>query len=203
MNAICLNCTLKRSPEASSAASLADVVMSVLREQGVETDEIRLVDHQIDPGVVSEAVSEGDEWPQVRERILAAEILVVATPTWIGQPSSVSKRALERMDAFLSETREDGETPVAYNRVAGVVVVGNEDGAHHCISEISGALIDIGYTVPGQAWTYWNKGPGPGDEVWLTTDEREWSIATGRTAAANLLAVARALQAWPIPAPAS
>jgi multimeric flavodoxin WrbA len=203
MKAICLNCTLKRSPEQSSAASLSDVVMSALREQGVETDEIRLVDHQIDPGVVSEAVGEGDEWPAIRERILAAEILVVATPTWIGQPSSVSKRALERMDAFLSETREDGETPVAYNRVAGVVVVGNEDGAHHCISEISGALVDIGYTVPGQAWTYWNKGPGPGDEVWLTTDEREWSITTGRTAAANLLAVARALQAWPMPAPAS
>jgi len=203
MKAICLTCTLKRSPEESSAASLSEVVMSALREQGVETDEIRLVDHQIDPGVVSEAVSEGDEWPQVRERILAAEILVVATPTWLGQPSSVSKRALERMDAFLSETREDGETPVAYNRVAGVVVVGNEDGAHHCISEISGALVDIGYTVPGQAWTYWNKGPGPGDEVWLTTDEREWSITTGRTAANNLLAVARALQAWPMPAPAS
>lgn len=203
LKAICLNCTLKRSPEESSTASLSDVVMSALREQGVETDEVRLVDHQIDPGVVSEAVSEGDEWPQVRERIVAADILVVATPTWLGQPSSVSKRALERMDAFLSETREDGETPVAYNRVAGVVVVGNEDGAHHCISEISGALIDLGYTVPGQAWTYWNKGPGPGDEVWLTTDEREWSITTGRTAASNLLAVARALHAWPMPAPAT
>jgi len=203
MNAICLNCTLKRSPEESSAASLAEVVMSALREEGVEIDEIRLVDHQIDPGVVSEAVTEGDEWPAIRERILAAEILVVATPTWIGQPSSVSKRALERMDAFLSETGDDGATPVAYNRVAGVVVVGNEDGAHHCISEISGALVDIGYTVPGQAWTYWNKGPGPGDEVWLTTDEREWSITTGKTAAQNLLATARALQAHPMPAPAS
>lgn len=107
------------------------------------------------------------------------------------------------MNAFLSETRKDGETPIAYNRVAGVVVVGNEDGAHHCISEISGALIDIGYTLPAQAWTYWNKGPGPGDEEWLTTDEREWSITTGRTAARNLLAVARALERHPLPAPAS
>jgi hypothetical protein len=87
------------------------------------------------------ALTEGDEWPQIRERILAAEILVVATPTWIGQPSTVFKRALEPMDAFLSEMREDGETPVAPNRVAGVVV-GDEDGAHHCISEIRGALID-------------------------------------------------------------
>jgi multimeric flavodoxin WrbA len=201
MKAICLNCTLKRSPEPSSGASLSDVVMAALSAEGVQTDAIRLADHQIDPGVVSEAVTDGDEWPQIRERILAADILVVATPTWFGQPSSISKRALERMDAFLSETRDDGETPVAYNRVAGVVVVGNEDGAHHCISEISGALIDIGYTVPGQSWTYWNKGPGPGDEEWLTTDEREWSIATGKTAAQNLLAVARALQARPIPPP--
>jgi multimeric flavodoxin WrbA len=117
----------------------------------------------------------------------------------MGQPSSVSKRALERMDAFLSETREDGETPIAYNRVAGVVVVGNEDGAHHCISEIAGALIDIGYTIPAQAWTYWNKGPGPGEETWLTTDEREWSTTTGQTAARNLLATARALSAHPLP----
>jgi len=176
--------------------------MATLREQGVETEQIRLVDHRIDPGVVSEPVTEGDEWPAIRERILAAEILVVATPTWLGQPSSVSKRALERMDALLSETGEDG-TPVAYNRVAGVVVVGNEDGAHHCIAEITGALIDIGYTIPAQAWTYWNKGPGPGEETWLTTTEREWSTTTGQTAASNLLAVARALSAHPMPAPAT
>jgi len=86
MRAICLNCTLKRSPEPSSAASLSEVVMSVLREEGVETDEIRLADHRIDPGVVSEAVSDGDEWPAIRERILAAEILVVATPTLLPPP---------------------------------------------------------------------------------------------------------------------
>lgn len=199
MRAICLNGTLKRSPQESSAGSLADVVMAALREEGVQTDAIRLADHTIEPGVVSEAVTAVDEWPALRERIVAAEILVVATPTWFGQPSSVCKRALERMDGFLSETRGDGATPIAFNRVAGVVVVGNEDGAHHCISEISGALMDIGYTIPGQSFTYWNKGPGPSDEVWLTTDERDWSIATGRTAARNLLAVARALQAHPIP----
>jgi multimeric flavodoxin WrbA len=93
----------------------------------------------------------------------AADILVMATPTWLGQPSSVAKRALERMDALLSETHDDDATPIAHGRVAGVVVTGNEDGAHHVIAEIAGALIDIGYTVPGQAWTYWNKGPGPGD----------------------------------------
>jgi multimeric flavodoxin WrbA len=203
MRAICLNCTLKRSPDPSNTESLAEVVLAALRAEGVKTDTVRLVDHTIEPGVVSEAVTEKDEWPAIRERILAADILVVATPTWLGQISSVAKRALERMDAFLSETREDGETPVAYNRVAGVVVTGNEDGAHHCISEISGALIDIGYTIPGQSWTYWNKGPGPGEEEWLNTTERDWSIKTGKTAAQNLLAAARALQTAPIPPPPS
>lgn len=84
MKAICLNCTLKRSPEASSSESLADVVLSALRDEAVETEMIRLADHQIEPGVVSEAVSDGDEWPAIRKRILAAEILIVATPTWLG-----------------------------------------------------------------------------------------------------------------------
>jgi multimeric flavodoxin WrbA len=201
MRAVCLNGTLKRSPEESSAGSLSEVVMAALREQGVQTDSIRLADHRIEPGTVSAAIAEGDEWPALRERIVSAEILVMATPIWFGQPSSLVKRALERMNAFLKETREDGETPIAFNRVAGVVVVGNEDGAHHCISEIGGALADIGYTIPGQSSTYWVKGPGPSDELWLTTEDRDWSTTTGQSAARNLLATARALQAHPIPPP--
>jgi hypothetical protein len=92
---------------------------------------------------------------------------------------------------------------VAYNRVAGVVVTGNEDGAHHVIGEIAGALGDIGFTVPGQSWTYWNRGPGPGDDYLSSGEGKEWSHTTGRAAAANLVAVARALAASPIPAPPS
>lgn len=145
-------------------------------------------------------MGEGDEWPPIRRQILDSEILVIATPTWLGRPSSIAQRVLERMDAMISETDED-ERPVAYNRVAGVVVTGNEDGAHHVISEVSGALIDIGFTIPGQAWTYWNKGPGPGQDYQETEEGHEWSHSTGRTAAANLLAAARALQAKPIPPP--
>ena len=160
MNALFLNCTLKPSPETSNSEALAKLVAAALQDEGVETEFVRLTDHRIKPGVESD-MGDGDEWPAIRERILGAEILVFATPTWLGQPSSVSKLALERMDAMLSETDDDGR-PVAYNRVAGVVVTGNEDGAHHVITEICGALNDIGFTIPGQAWTYWNKGPGPG-----------------------------------------
>ena len=137
----------------------------------------------------------------MRSRILLrCEILILATPTWLGQPSSVAKRTLERIDAFLSETSADG-TPVAFNRVAGVIVTGNEDGAHHCISEIAGALIDIGYTIPGQAWTYWNKGPGPSEEEYGRSDDVHWTHHTGRSMAHVLVHAARALAAGPVPAP--
>jgi hypothetical protein len=105
------------------------------------------------------------------------------------------------MDAMLSEEDDDGR-PVAYNRVAGVVVTGNEDGAHHVISEISGGLADIGYTIPGQAWTYWSRGPGPGDEYLDSDEGKDWSHSTGRAAAGNLVAVARALEANPVGPPA-
>jgi multimeric flavodoxin WrbA len=158
---------------------------------------VRLVDHEIPPGVSSDE-GDGDEWPSIREKIVASQILVFATPTWLGRPSSIAQRALERMDAMLSEEDDEGR-PIAYNRVAGVVVTGNEDGAHHVISEISGALIDIGFTVPGQSWTYWNMGPGPGPDYLDADQGHDWSQSTGEAAAANLLAVARALDANPIP----
>jgi len=200
MRALALNCTLKRSPDTSNTAALAQVVLGALAERGAQTELIRVVDYVVEPGVVTEATSEADEWPVLHGKIAAADILIVATPTWLGQQSSISKRVLERMDAMLSETKDDGR-PIAYDKVAGVVVTGNEDGAHHCIAEISGALIDIGYTLAGQGWTYWNKGPGPGEEEYLTSDETEWSNLTGVTAAQNLFAVAHALKATPMSAP--
>lgn len=202
MRALALNCTLKPSPEPSSTEALAQVVLDALAARGVETDMIRVVDHDVGPGVVSEAVSDADEWPVLRARIVEAEILIVATPTWLGQQSSVCQRVLERMDAMLSETREDGR-PLAYDRVGGVVVTGNEDGAHHIIAVVSQMLIDIGYTIPGGAWTYWNKGPGPGEEVYLNSGDTSWSDTTAATAAQNLHAVARALQEHPLPRPAT
>ncbi len=199
MKALILNCTLKPSPTRSNTGALAGVVGAKLTELGAEVDEIRAVDHKIRPGVSSDE-GDGDEWPAIRERILAAEILVFASPTWLARPSSVAQRVLERMDAMLSEEDDDGR-PVAYNRVAGVIVTGNEDGAHHVISEISGALADIGFTIPGQAWTYWNRGPGPGDDYLDSEEGHDWSHSTGETAAVNLHAVAGALAERPVPAP--
>ncbi|MFD6313178.1 flavodoxin family protein [Streptomyces nigra] len=198
MKALVINCTLKVSPEPSNTEALASVVAGRLAEQGVEVSSVRAVDLKIAPGVVTDA-GDGDEWPEVHERILDSHILVMASPTWLGRPSSVAQRVLERMDAMLSETDDQGR-PVAYNRVAGVVVTGNEDGAHHVISEISGALADIGFTIPGQAWTYWHLGPGPGPDYLDEQKGRDWAHSTGRTMADNLLGVARALSERPLQA---
>jgi multimeric flavodoxin WrbA len=201
VHALILTCTLKPSPAASNTEALAQVLSAALEQGGATCEMMRAVDLNLMPGVSSDE-GEGDEWPPIHEKLLAAEILVLATPTWFGQPSSVVKRVLERMDAMLSET-DDAGLPVAFNRVAGFVVTGNEDGAHHVIAELAQAVNDIGYTVPAQAWTYWNKGPGPGP-TYLETDEgHEWSAKTARTAAANLIAAAEALAAHPLPKPAS
>jgi len=201
MKALVVNCTLKHGPAESNTEALAGVVVEALREAEIEVDTVRAVDRYLAPGVSSDEGGE-DEWPRIHDQLLAAEILVIATPTWLGRPSSVAQRVLERMDAMISEVDDEGR-PAAYNRVAGVVVTGNEDGAHHVISEVSGALVDIGYTIPGQAWTYWNRGPGPGPDYSEENAGHEWSHETGRTAAANLVAVARALAANPVPAPGS
>ena len=198
LKALILNCTLKASPEKSNTKALAGEVMTALRDEGADGNMLRMADYDIKPGVTSDE-GDGDQWPPIRARILTADILVIATPTWLGHPSSVTQRVLERLDAMLSETDED-DVPVAYNKVAGVVVTGNEDGAHHVISEVAGGLIDIGFTVPGQAWTYWNKGPGPGPSYLETNEGREWSITTGRTMAKNLVEVARALKQSPLSA---
>jgi multimeric flavodoxin WrbA len=196
MRALILNCTLKKSPSPSNTERLAGLVGDGLRDHGVEVETVRIADHRVEPGVATDM---GDDWTGIHEKLLGAEILVMASPTWLGRPSSVAQRVLERMDAMMSET-DDNDQPVAYNRVAGVVVTGNEDGAHHVISEISGALNDIGYTIPGQAWTYWNMGPGPGPDYTDTDHGHDWSAKTAATAAANLHAVATALARQPIPA---
>lgn len=197
LKAVIINCTLKASPTASNTEALAESVMQSLENLHVTTEMIRAVDHTIKPGVLTDE-GEGDEWPPIHDKIVNADILILASPTWMGQPSSVAKRVLERMDAMFSEKDDQGRY-IAYNKVAGFICTGNEDGAHHVIGEMAIALIDVGFTVPGQAWTYWNKGPGPG-ESYLQTDYRhDWSIQTGKAAAHNLVAVAKALKQTPIP----
>lgn len=112
-----------------------------------------MVDHDVHFGVSTDEGS-GDEWPQVREKLLAADVLVLVTPIWMGQPSSVCKMVLERLDAELSETDETCR-PSMSGKVAVVGVVGNEDGAHHVSAELFQGLNDVGFTIPASGATYW------------------------------------------------
>lgn len=153
MKALALNCTLKAGGEESSTDKLLNELLAELKKHDVTSEVVRLVDHDVKPGVRSDE-GPGDAWPAIREKILAAQILVIGTPIWLGQPSSVCKRALERMDAFLSEKDEQGRM-VSYGRVGLVAVVGNEDGAHHVSAELFQALSDVGFTVPANGMTYW------------------------------------------------
>src|SRR5918998_454295 len=196
MRALIVNCTLKPAPQPSNTEALARVVAEAMEKDGVTVEWVRAVDHDIKPGVESD-MGPGDAWPAIREKVLNSEILVIATPTWVGKPSSVAQRIIERMDAMISETDDNG-VPVAYNRVAGVVNTGNEDGAHHVVAEVTSALADIGYTIPGQAWTYWHLGPGPGPDYLDDQKGHDFAAKTGRAMAQNLVTVARALAKTPL-----
>lgn len=149
------NCSLKsaKGREKSSTDVLLKQLFDALEEHGAKGEIVRAVDHNIKPGVLSDE-GEGDAWPVLRKRLLAADIFVIATPIWLGQPSSVAKRVLERMDAFLDETDGKGRMP-SYGKVALAVVVGNEDGAHHTAAELFQALLEVGFTVPAGGVTYW------------------------------------------------
>lgn len=154
LTAIALTCSLKPSPAPSSSELIAEHVLERLRDAGVTGDTVRCVDYDIKPGVEAD-MGDGDQWPQLRERVLAADILVFTTPTWMGHMSSVAQRVLERLDAELSNTDDDNR-PIMVGKVAVAAVVGNEDGAHKIIADLFQALNDIGYSIPAQGGTYWN-----------------------------------------------
>jgi multimeric flavodoxin WrbA len=155
VTAIAINCTLKRSGgEDSSTDKMIRLLVSELKKHGVEfTETIRIADHDIKPGVTSDE-GDGDAWPDIRRRILAADILIFGTPIWLGQTSSVAKRVIERMDAFLGETDERGRMP-SFGKVAVAAIVGNEDGAHNVTADLFQALNDEGWTIPAGAANYW------------------------------------------------
>lgn len=201
MRAVVLNCTLKPSPRTSSTEALAKVVIAELEKGGAEVELIRLVDLDIKPGVSADE-GDGDQWPDVDRKLKAADIVVFATPIWLGQMSSISMRALERMDGWFGETDDTGR-PVAFGKVAGIVITGNEDGAHHIVATISQGLIDMGFTIPAQSWTYWHLGPGPGPDYVETDQGHDWSDRVGRNAARNLIALSKVLKATTYPVPES
>ena len=191
LTAVALVCSLKPSPAPSSSELMAEHVCERLRAAGVKTESLRCVDYAISPGVQAD-MGDGDEWPKIREKLLNADILVSpalraggphATPVWLGHPSSVTQRVLERLDAELSNT-DDAERPVMVGKVALVAVVGNEDGAHKVVADCFQGLNDIGYTIPAQGCTYWN-GEAMQSTDYNDLDEVPEPVASATAAAAR------------------
>ncbi len=149
------NCSLKsaKDRDKSSTDVLLKQLLAALGNHGAKGEIVRAADFDIKPGVSSDE-GKCDAWPALRQWVIEADILVIGTPIWLGQPSSVAKRVLERMDAFLDETDARGRMP-SYGKVAIAVVVGNEDGAHHTAAEIFQALTEVGFTIPAGGVTYW------------------------------------------------
>jgi multimeric flavodoxin WrbA len=192
LRALGLVCSLKPRPAASSSVLMAEHVVRELDKAGVESELIRCVDHNIAPGVEND-MGEGDDWPDIRHRVLDADILLISTPVWLGHPSSVTQRVLERLDAELSNTDDNG-TPAMVGKVALVSVVGNEDGAHKVVADVFQALNDVGYSIPAQGCTYWN-GPAMESTNYDDLDQVPDQIASTTAAAArNAAHLARALR---------
>jgi multimeric flavodoxin WrbA len=198
LTALALNCTLPPSPGASSTELLMSQVMDALATHDVSGTSVRVVDLDIRPGVKTD-MGDGDQWPLIREKLLASDILVFATPIWMGHMSSVAQRVLERLDAELSETDDEGR-PILFGKVAATAIVGNEDGAHHATADLYQGLADVGFTIAAQAGTYWN------GEAMHTTDYKdlpstpEEVASATETLARTTAHLARVLKAQPYPA---
>jgi len=165
LRALFLNCTLKRSPERSHTQGLIDISAAVMEKNGVSVEVMRPVDHDIATGVWGDMTEHGwdvDEWPAIYEKVKAAHILVITSPIWLGEKSSVCTHVIERLYATSGDLNEHGQYAY-YGRVGGCLITGNEDGAKHCSMNILYSLQHLGYTIPPQADAAWlgEAGPGP------------------------------------------
>ena len=165
LKALFINCTLKPSPQLSHTQGLIDISRAILEKNGVTVDVLRAVDHDIAPGVWPDMTEHGwkkDDWPGVFEKVMDADMLVITSPIWLGEKSSVCTRVIERLYACSSQLNAKGQYAY-YGRVGGCLITGNEDGAKHCSMNILYSLQHLGYVIPPQADAAWvgEAGPGP------------------------------------------
>ncbi len=165
LKALYINCTLKKLPELSHTEGLMKVSMDIMEKEGVSVEMIRFVDFDVPPGVYPDMTEKGwdkDDWVTLSKRVLDADILVIGTPIWLGEKSSVAQKLIERLYSLSGEMNNKGQY-IYYGRVGGCVITGNEDGVKHCARDILYALQHVGYTIPPQADCGWigEVGPGP------------------------------------------
>ncbi len=165
LNALFINCTLKRSPEVSNTEALGGLSKSIMERNGVTVDVVRAIDHDIATGVWPDMTEHGwakDDWPEIYAKVDAANILVLLSPIWLGEKSSVCTQVIERLYGNSHLLNEHGQYAY-YGRVGGCLITGNEDGAKHCAMNILYSLQHLGYVIPPQADSGWlgEAGPGP------------------------------------------
>lgn len=165
LSAVYINCTLTPSPQKSHTETLISISQNIMEKHGVKTQLIRAVDHDIAPGVYPDMTEHGfktDEWPQIQKQVMAADILILAGPIWLGDNSSEMKKTIERLYANSSILNKAGQYAY-YGKVGGCLITGNEDGIKHCAMNVLYSLQHLGYTIPPQADAGWigEAGPGP------------------------------------------
>lgn len=198
LKAVSFICTLKPGLEESSTQKLAAQLADEMKPFGVETEFIRAMNYTIIPGVKTD-MGPGDDWPALRQKMLDADIFILATPTWVGQMSSVALNIIQRLDAELSEKDDQGRL-LTFGKVAAVAIVGNEDGAHKITADVLQSLNDLGFTIPAQAATYWN-GEAMGSVDYKDLKETPKAVAdTNKLVATNVVHLANVLKATPYPA---
>ncbi|WP_324777795.1 flavodoxin family protein [Virgibacillus senegalensis] len=198
LKALMLNCSLKNSDETSNTDALLNQFVKVFDGEQVESELVRVVDYDIAYGI-AEDMGDGDEWPQLFEKIKEADILLMGTPVWLGEKSSVSKKVLERFNGSSTVKNEKGQ-PVFYNKVAGAVVTGNEDGAKNAAGDLIFGLSQIGYAIPPNPIAYWVGEAGPGPSfIEAEGYNNEFTKSNVQMAAHNLVHLARIFQQQPIP----
>lgn len=198
LRAVILNCTLKNSPDVSNTQALIDKVVDLMIPLGVVSEVIRVIDHRISFGVSSDE-GEGDEWLKILTKLKSADIIIIGTPLWFGVRSSVAQLVIERLDGTYEEAdSETGQFPL-YGKVAGVIVTGNEDGAHQAAATTLFNLTHLGCAVPPNADCYWTGEAGPGPSyIEAGGDRHLYTNKTARYLAHNVAFFARLLKEHPI-----
>lgn len=199
LSALFINCSLKPSPEPSNTEALMKVSQGVMAANGVSIETIRAADLDIAPGVQPDMREHGfdrDDWPEVQAKVMSADILVIGTPIWLGDKSSICTRVVERLYGYSGRLNDKGQYAY-YGRVGGCVITGNEDGAKHCAMNLLYSLQHLGYAIPPQADAGWVGEAGPGPSYADETSGGRQNDFTQRNitfAAWNLMHMARMLK---------
>lgn len=198
LKALYLNTSLKESDQESNTSALINKSKEIVEAEGIQTEELRVADYNISFGMEPD-MGEGDEWPVILEKVREASIVVIGTPIWIGEKSSLSTLVMERLYASSSETNSKGQS-FYYNKIGGAIVTGNEDGAKDSAKSILYGLQHIGFTIPPNVDAYWVGEAGPGPSYIEKGQDSEFTNKNTRTMSYNLVHFAEMLSNTPIPA---